>query len=612
MTDVDLFYNETLTWIFSRLNVKIWRCNVDPIGIVVQSESPPNQTEHLVENPEIVIHNSSFYSLDLSPGTKALITDCYIDAQFKARPTLITANNSHVSIQNCHFGNFINENGSTILYGHYYSHVTIEKSVFKQHNSSKGVLFLQNNCYMFINNSTHSHNVASSSGYSAISLKDGIHAVMINTVFTNNSAVSGGAVIARFQCKIALTNCTFSSNKAITGKTLNISEKSNLQRSVRTPEQNTTGTVKPMSATLFNQTTSDDKKLKVIATHLFIRNSDLKKKSVQQEDALVGTYPGYGGAIYVAAQSQLLVTNCTFEDNSAQSCGGAIITVSNTTLHVQETTFVGNKAHVRYGGAIIALLNATLYIEETTFVGNKANGGGAISAALNATLQIEKTTFVSNKASGEGGAIITVLHSHLRMTNCVFDDNMSSQDGGAICATYNTTLHLQETTFVGNKAQRGAGAILAGLNATLYATYAGKKALSDAGAINIQNAAHLLMTNCVLDDNSGRYGGAIDAASNVTQEIQETNFTRNRAVHQGGAIDVSQQAYLRITNCMFKDNHVEQIGGAIVGHTQAVLEINGTYFSKNNATQAGAIMVQQQVNLSLTNCRLERNCASDG
>ena len=183
---------------------------MDPIGIVVQTESQSNQTEHLVENPEIVIHNSSFGSLDLNAGSKAQITDCYIDAQFKSRPTLITANNSDVSIQNCHFGNFINENGSTVLYGHYYSHVIIEKSGFIQHNSSKGVLFLHNNCYMFINNSTHSHNMASSPGYSAILLLVGVHAVMINTVFTNNSAVSGGALIAIFQCKIALTNCTFS------------------------------------------------------------------------------------------------------------------------------------------------------------------------------------------------------------------------------------------------------------------------------------------------------------------------------------------------------------------------------------------------------------------
>ena len=206
MTDVDLSFNETLKWIFFGLIVKIWQCNLDPIGISVQSESRPNHIEQLFENAEIVIYNSSFSSLDLKPGTKAQITDCHIDAQFKPRPTLITANNSDVSIQNCHFGNFMNEDDSTILYGHYYSHVIIENSVFIQHSSSKGVLFLHNNSAMVISGSSISQNIASSPGYSSITLQDRIHADVHDTVFENNSALVGGAMIARDQCRVTLTN----------------------------------------------------------------------------------------------------------------------------------------------------------------------------------------------------------------------------------------------------------------------------------------------------------------------------------------------------------------------------------------------------------------------
>ena len=561
VADVALSFKETNQWIFVRLIVKIWQCNLDPIRIVVQSDSPPNHTEHLVENPEIVIHNSSFSSLDLKPGSKAQIIDCYIDAQFKPRPTLITANNSDVSIQNCHFGNFINENGSTVLYGHSNSHVIIENSAFIQHNSPKGVFFLQNNCYMFINYSTHSNNVASSPGYSPVSLLDKIHAVMINTVFSNNSAVSGGAVIARFKCKIALTNCTFSSNKAITRTTERITKNLNLQRSVDTPEQNMTGTITPVTrhmSTSFNLTSSHDKKPKAIAAQLLVRIRILGKNSVQQEGTLLELYPGQGGAIYVAIQSQILVTNCTFEENSAQLVAGAIVTVSNTTLHVQETTFVGNKAQ---------------------------HNAGAIAAGLNAKLHIEETTFVSNKAH-EAGAINIEQQAYLRMKHCVFDDNIGGR-GGAIGAGWNATLKIQETNFTRNRAALGGG------------------------AIDVDQQSYLRMTNCVLDDNISEWlGGAIIAAFNVTLDIQETNFTRNRAALQGGAIDLQHQCYLRITDCTFKENGAESMGGAIVSRG-AVLEINGSYFSNNTANFGGAIDVQQQANLSLTNCRLEYNFATD-
>ena len=285
MTDVTLSFNEMYRWIFSGLNVKIWQCNVDPIGIVVQSESQSNETEHMVANQEIVIHNSSFGSLDLKPGSKAQITDCYIDAQFKSRPTLITANNSDVSIQNCHFGNFNNENGSTVLYGHDNSHITIENSVFTQHNSSRGVLFLQRNSFMYINNLTYSDNIATTFGFSSIALEDRIRAVVNNTVFRNNSALGGGALITRGQCKVTLINCTFSSNKA---------KNFIRQRSTGNPDQNSIRTAMPMSPTLLNRTSTYGKKPKAIATNLLVRNPVLKKYSVDHVDP----YPSSGGAIF--------------------------------------------------------------------------------------------------------------------------------------------------------------------------------------------------------------------------------------------------------------------------------------------------------------------------
>ena len=665
MTDVDLSFNETLKWIFFGLIVKIWQCNLDPIGISVQSESLPNHIEQLVENAEIVIYNSSFSSLDLNPGIKAQITECYIDAQFKPRPTLITANNSDVSIQNCHFGNFMNEDDSTILYGHDNSHITIENSVFIQHSSSKGVLFLHNNSSVRISGSSISQNIASSPGYSSITLQDRIHVDVHNTVFKNNSALVGGAMIAQDECQVTLKNCNFSSNKAIIGKTSHILKNSKVHTAARTLDQNTIRLYAPISPTLFNQASLGDKKRKVIAPHLLVKSSFLKKISVQKEDGLLKPNPGQGGVIYVATRSQLLVTNCTFEDNSAQFVAGAISADSNVTLHVQETTFVGNKAqdagaicaylnatlHIeettfvgnkateggainiqqqsqlrmtncvfddnisrQLGGAITASYNATVHIEETTFVGNKAQlGAGAIGAALNATLQIEETTFVGNKAPGDGGAIDIQQQSQLRMKNCVFDDNISRQLGGAICAGLNATLYIEETSFVANKAQ-GRGAIAAGQNAALHIeeiTFVGNKALGDGGAISIEQEAYLRMTNCVLNDNiSGHHGGAIVAGGNATLEVKATNFTGNSALY-GGAIVVYQQAYLHTTDCTFKDNRAEQIGGGIAGSLQAVLEINGSYFSNNSAIHGGAINFQQQANLSLTNCRLERNIARD-
>ena len=55
------------------------------------------------------------------------------------------------------------------------------------------------------------------------------------------------------------------------------------------------------------------------------------------------------------------MTNCTFEDNFSQVTAGAI-SATNVTLHVQETTFVGNKAED--AGVILAILTDTMQIEK--------------------------------------------------------------------------------------------------------------------------------------------------------------------------------------------------------------------------------------------------------
>ena len=624
MTDITLSFNETYGWIFSGLNVKIWQCNVDPIGIVVQSESLPNHTEQMVENPGIVIQNSSFGSLDLKPGSKAQISDCYIDAQFKPRPTLITANNSNVSIQNCHFGNSINENGSKVLHGHDNSHITIENSVFTQHNSSMGVLFLQRNSFMYINNLTYSDNVATTFGFSSIALEDRIHAVMNNTVFRNNSALGRGALITRGQCKVTLINCTFSSNKA---------KNFIRRRSTGTPDRNSIRTVTPMSPTLFNRTSTYGKKPKAIATNLLVRNPVLKKYSVEQVDP----YPSSGGAIFLETQSELLVTNCIFKDNSAQVSAGAI-SATNVTLHLQETTFVGNKAQMK-AGAIATWQNTALHVERTTFVGNKVLvGDGGAMYDLQSHIHMTNCTFEYNSAQGWAGAIIIGSQTTLRVQETTFVGNKAQLAAGAILAAFNATLYLEESTFVGNKvsvdggaihiqwaqlqmracvfnnniADHIGGAITAGSNATLQinATNFTGNITEQGGAIDVQFQTYLKMTNCVFDNNiaEGR-GGAINEIF-ATVDIQETSFTRNRAGTQGGAIN-AQQAYLRTTNCTFEDNRAEILGGALAEGLEAVLEINGSYFSKNIARQGGAILAQRHTNLSLTNCRLERNFAID-
>ena len=604
-------FKEAFQWIFFGLNVNVSRCRLDPVSIAVQSKVLSNESKQFEETATIKIHNSSFGSLELNSGTKAQITECYIDSEFKDRPTLIVANNSEISIQNCQLEHFINKNGSTILFGGNNSHVTVENSVFIQNNSSMGVLLLHNNSFMHISSSLFSQNTATSLGYSSITLHERIHAVVHDTVFRNNSALEGGAMFAENHCQVKLTNCTISSNKAFTGKTLNIPKSPEVEMAAAAAKRNNIDTFTSIDPVLFNQTLSHGEKTKVIAAHRVSLMAKRKEKSGQK----VGLLPGVGGAVQISTQSQLLVTNCVFENNSAQNVAGAICAALDVTLDLQETTFAGNKA-LLHGGAIYIQQQVHLRIKNCVFEENKAEQiGGAILGTFNTTLNIQETTFASNKALCEGGAIDVEQRAQLKIKHCVFDDNTSGQVGGAIFGVFNATLDVQETTFVGNTA------------------------LYEGGAIDAQQQVRLQIKNCVFEENtSERLGGAIIVLENAMLDIQETNFTSNSA-RQGGAVHLNSASFLYATSCAFEDNHATGFGGALAGGIDAVLEIDRSRFLKNSAlfaaailatsnvtlniqettfvgnkasSDSGAILVKYQAHLAITNCLFEDNVSQRG
>ena len=589
VTNVTLSFNETFPWTFSALNVNVSQCSLDSVGLAAQSKIWSNDTEQLfVETATIMIRNSSFGRLNLNPRTIAHISECYMDGEFKDRSTLITANDSDISIQNCHFENFINKNGSTILFGHNNSHVTIENSVCIQHNSSKGVLLLQNNSSLQISDSTILKNSAFTLGYSAISLYNRIYAVVNTTLFRNNSALWGGAMIVENWCQVTLTNCTFTSNNAITGIALKISKSPNAEMMNNSFDKNRNFAL--MSPTVFNKTLLRSQQHEVLtgeklniskrSTRHHLHQNKIRTFAQMNPTLCNQTYLLSQKPEIIPAKIMINSTAHSLDRNNTGTFTPIICMLLNQmspdvkepeTNTVYQTRRLINGSVLNntvrqkgylpsLGGAIQIVTQVQLLIKNCTFADNSADdSAGAISAGLNVRLDIEGTTFVGNKALVQGGGIIVQEQGELRTNNCTFTNNSAQYNAGAVQAGFSVTLDTKNTSFVGNKA------------------------LNDRGAINVQFQVYLQITNCVFDENiSERSGGAIVIGDNVTLDIQETNFTGNRAT-QSAAIDVAHQSYLHVTDCTFVDNHAKHIGGAISGNVDVVLEIENTSFTSNRA-----------------------------
>jgi hypothetical protein len=111
-----------------------------------------------------------------------------------------------------------------------------------------------------------------------------------------------------------------------------------------------------------------------------------------------GHRPGRGGAIADFGDSTLTtVRDCIFSSNSAELGGAIYSSVSDGTLDVRGSTFLGNVASDS-GGAIYNEFS-TVTIQESTLSGNSAgSAGGGLFNAASGTLAVKDSTVLDNVA----------------------------------------------------------------------------------------------------------------------------------------------------------------------------------------------------------------------
>jgi predicted outer membrane repeat protein len=234
-----------------------------------------------------------------------------------------------------------------------------------------------------------------------------------------------------------------------------------------------------------------------------------------------------GGAIGGGYQTYVEVIGSRFENNTAQSLGGAIYVGTDSSLTIVDSVFTGNKS--ASGGAVRGLLSP-ITIVNSTFTGNTSTGGGGAI----------ETDGVSRPADRNGQIIIcgsTISH------NTSHDDG-----GGAFLWTYVAEqIVIRQTTFEGNTTTSGSG-----------------------GAARLSTG-------------SSEAGTTEDRPSLI---VQESSFLSNTAV-SGGALYVHCAPTCRLTNSTFSGNSAQNYGGAIFGDGH---NDNNVTFAHNSAgSQGGAL-----------------------
>jgi hypothetical protein len=265
-----------------------------------------------------------------------------------------------------------------------------------------------------------------------------------------------------------------------------------------------------------------------------------------------------GGALVAAGD--VAITNSTFQSNIAGLGGGAICVRSQPGTHVQisGSTFTANQAvdaTTGYGGALYVEYG-TAFVNDSVFLLNSAHLGGAVYAAPNnATISLE------------GSASSSPYASKMQL-----NANTASEDGGAI---YNKggAISIENTVITANRTP----------TQTLLAGYGG----------GIYSEGVLTLTNSIVGENEGRYGGGVfigNSQSGARAEIDHTIFLGNISGNLGGGLYTNiLTTTVTLNNSVFNGNTARAGGG--LARSNADLHVFNTSFTYNTATLGGGLLL---------------------
>ncbi|MEE2908247.1 MAG: hypothetical protein VX527_10520, partial [Planctomycetota bacterium] len=285
----------------------------------------------------------------------------------------------------------------------------------------------------------------------------------------------------------------------------------------------------------------------------------------------------YAGALGIGNKSNIIVSGCQFQSNTARS-GGAISTRESMPLSSGincncEWNMGNNNCHpddlcyyeCDLDGNPLCLPCTADPIQCFGWIG----GTWIIDSNLS-----DNSAVISGGAICVGGQLETNQGENVRayLSDCTLENNTTGKLGGALWAFGPTHLLITRCNIIANQADVcfGQGGGIGG------------------GGLAIQGADYARLTDCVLEGNgTSEDGGGLYALENHLRVLR-TQFTDNWAQggdSEGGGLFVKDGWWTSMDGCSFVGNTASTRGGAISTdkNTTAPFTILNTQFEQNLA-----------------------------
>ncbi len=440
----------------------------------------------------------------------------------------------------------------------------------------------------------------------AVLFEDNVVAVIDGVVFSGNEAEwDGGAIEAKYDVDLTVSNSTFTGNEATSGYggAVRIAYGCSADFDDASFVGNIGATGGGVNAYDCGETVSFDSvtfenNVATAATGGGLYVAGATDATVADSSFVGNTSVGSGGGAFFEGgwsdgdDADATITNSTFDQNtSSDDHGGGVYAGIRAYLTVEDSQFSQNQAD-GYGGGIVKDYDGDLTVRRSVLANNSADsdGGGVyvystLYGASTANVIIEDSEFSANASLDDGGGMAILCSVQSDVTGNRFVQNVATDQGGGFYLYYMGGQKVEANYVCGNTAKNGGGAYSTNYypaeDAWLDNWMVENTATSNGGGIYLSGAYSATFTGTSAVGNAAALGGGVYLSSSYV-DFDGGEFAYNDAGNGVHAKDNNSNLNSTFANANFYANTPAHVGGyfaanKIVGNgnteTQPVLPV---------------------------------------
>ena len=363
------------------------------------------------------------------------------------------------------------------------------------------------------------HNFAYNMGGALFTYESNTLTLSENT-FQNTSAEFGGALYVFRSNTLSLSENRFQDNSAAdNGGALYASTNNTLTLSENTFQHNFADDyggalyAHTINTLTLSENTFQDNSADIAGGALYAYTSNTLTLSL---NSFRDNSADYGGAVHAYTNNTLTLSENTVKDNSADY-GGALHAFSSNTLTLSDNIFQSNSAD--YGGALVVGKHCTVNLtNNNTLTGNIAeSNGGTIFCLSNSTVQVHGSHSLQNNKAQRGGAVAALGCQIVLAGDTILENNTAYYGGGLYIEQSEVSGYAYFSKNIARKSGGGVFALRSDLYFKQYIMFAGNSAQNGGGVLLADDSKLYLLPNTTINFTNNfvqKNGGAIEVASN--------------------------------------------------------------------------------------------------